>query len=125
MNMLIPHLHFCGDCTDAIALYEKAFNTKVDYPPEYSDNIIAHASIKIHGQTIYLNDNDMFSSKRKTPDCAQHLVVTFESVEELLACYEFFKEDAVVVHQFTAESYSKLSGNFLDKFGVLWGFMVI
>ena len=123
--MLIPHLHFCGDCADAIALYEKAFNTKADYPPEYSDGArIVHASIKIHGQTVYLNDNDMFSNKRKTPDCAPHLVVAFESVEELLSCYEFFKDDADVVHPFKELPYSKLSGNFLDKFGVLWGFMV-
>jgi len=23
--MIIPHLHFCGNCEEAIALYEKAF----------------------------------------------------------------------------------------------------
>ena len=28
--MLIPHLHFDGNCMEAIDLYEKAFNTKVD-----------------------------------------------------------------------------------------------
>jgi len=28
--MLIPILHFEGNCTDAIALYEKAFNTKAE-----------------------------------------------------------------------------------------------
>lgn len=35
--MLIPHLHFCGDCKEAIDLYEKAFNTKIesiDYMPD-------------------------------------------------------------------------------------------
>ncbi len=26
--MLIPHLHFCDDCEEAISLYEKAFGTK-------------------------------------------------------------------------------------------------
>jgi uncharacterized glyoxalase superfamily protein PhnB len=32
--MLIPHFHFNGNCNEAIALYEKAFNAKarnIDY----------------------------------------------------------------------------------------------
>ena len=28
--MLIPHLHFKGNCKEAILLYEKAFNVKAD-----------------------------------------------------------------------------------------------
>lgn len=56
--MLIPHLHFNGSCKEAISLYEKAFNVKVDsiilnsnYAPEEckNDNRIAHAVMHIHG----------------------------------------------------------------------------
>ena len=56
--MLIPHLHFCGDCEEAIAVYEKAFDTKAediirnsDYAPDVckGDNRIAHAVMSIHG----------------------------------------------------------------------------
>ena len=56
--MLIPHLHFCGDCKEAIDLYEKAFNTKIesiDYMPDGKK--IAHAAMNIHGQEVFLNDN--------------------------------------------------------------------
>ena len=28
--MLIPHLHFSGNCKEAIPFYEKAFNTRAD-----------------------------------------------------------------------------------------------
>ena len=28
--MLIPHFHFTGNCKDAITLYERAFQTKVE-----------------------------------------------------------------------------------------------
>ena len=28
--MLIPHLHFCDNCEEAIAVYEKAFNSKAE-----------------------------------------------------------------------------------------------
>ena len=128
--MLIPHLHFCDNCEEAIALYEKAFNTKAesvvynrDYAPdEYpDDNRIAHAVMNIHGQKVFLNDR--FGNKDKSLNCAVHLIVMFKSVEELLACYEFFKEESTIIDPFTKLPYSELAGNFVDKFGVQWGFM--
>lgn len=57
--MLIPHLHFCGNCEEAIALYEKAFQTNAEsivrnheYAPNDcdGDHRIAHAVMHIHGQ---------------------------------------------------------------------------
>ena len=128
--MLIPHLHFCDNCKEAIAIYEKAFNTKAesivynrDYAPnEYpGDNRIAHAVMNIHGQKVFLNDR--FGNKDKSLNCAVHLIVMFTSVEELLACYEFFKEESTIIDPFTKLPYSELAGNFVDKFGVQWGFM--
>ena len=128
--MLIPVLHFCGDCAEAIALYERAFNTKAETvitnnqfsPDDYSDDGIAHAVMSIHGQKVFLVDR--FGNKNKTMDCAVRLIVMFESVEELLVCYEFFKTDCIIVDPFEELPYSKLSGLFIDKFGVQWGFMV-
>ncbi len=88
--MLIPHLHFCGDCEKAITLYEKAFNTKAesivhnyDYAPDgcQGDNNIAHAVMYIHEQKIFLNDR--FGNKDKSLDCAVHLIVMFSSVSVL------------------------------------------
>lgn len=128
--MLIPHLHFCGDCEEAIAVYEKAFQTKAEsivhnreYAPDdgQSDSRIAHAVMHIHGQKIFLNDR--FGNKDKSINCAVHLIVMFPSVDELLACYEFFKEGSTVIDPFTELPYSKLAGNFIDQFGVQWGFM--
>lgn len=63
--MLIPHLHFNGNCKEAISLYEKAFRVKADrvilnsdYVPEEckGDSRIAHAVMQIHEQKIFLND---------------------------------------------------------------------
>ena len=128
--MLIPHLHFCGCCEEAIAIYEKAFHTKAesivynrDYAPdEYpDDNRIAHAVMNILGQKVFLNDR--FGNRDKSLNCAVHLIVMFPSAEELLACYEFFKEGSTIIDPFTKLPYSALSGSFVDKFGVQWGFM--
>lgn len=128
--MLIPHLHFCGNCEEAIALYEKAFNTKAeiivhnrDYSPDecQNDNRIAHAAMNIHGQKVFLNDR--FGNMERSLNCAVHLIIVFASVEELLVCYEFFKDGSTIIDSFTKLPYSELAGNFIDKFGVQWGFM--
>lgn len=105
--MLIPHLHFRGDCEEAIAVYEKAFGTKAevvvrnsDYAPDEceGDNGIAHAEMNIHGQKVYLNDR--FGNKDRSLDCAVHLIVMFASVAELLACYERLKEGSTTIDPF-------------------------
>jgi PhnB protein len=125
--MLIPHLHFDGNCREAIDLYEKAFNTKVDAESlEYMANgkKIAHASMTIHGTTVFLNDALKFlNDKFGNINCAVHLTVTFKTTAELLACYEILKADDNP-SPFYETPYSKLVGNFADKLGVLWGFMV-
>lgn len=124
--MLIPHLHLGGNCKEAIDLYGRAFCTKVkaesiDYMPDGKK--IAHAAMNIHGMEVFLND--AFGNKNKTLDCgAVHLVITFHTSEELLACYEILKAEGSLSAPFAETSYSKLVGNFMDKFGVIWGFMV-
>lgn len=132
-NMLIPHFHFCGNCEEVIKLYEKAFNTKVseivrnhDYnPEEYAgDTQIAHASMEIHGQTVFLNDNDFFASKDNSSKFPIHLIIQFKTPSELLTCYEILRDDNAKNYPFEKTSYSELIGNFVDKFGIWWGFMV-
>jgi len=123
--MLIPILHFENNCADAIELYEKAFSTKAkDY--EYrEDNKIRHAEMNVHGQKIFLNDAKDFIKNGFGVDCVAHLVLTFDTSEELLACYEILKADDNLPNPFVETPHSKLVGNFLDKFGVLWGLMVV
>ncbi|MCL2373584.1 MAG: VOC family protein [Defluviitaleaceae bacterium] len=129
--MIVPALHFCGDCKEAIALYEKAFTTKATIivsnsqfsPDEHDgDDGIAHSEMIIHGQRVLLNDR--FGNKDKSPDVPIRLIVMFDSVEKLLSCYEYFKDECIVVDPFEDVGYSKLFGNFIDKFGIGWGFMV-
>ena len=121
--MLIPMLHFCGNCANAISLYEKAFNTKasIDYK---NDNEIRWAEMSIHGQMVYLNDRHDLGNKNKTLDGTVHLMVTFETVDELLTCYEYFKNNSKIIDPFAEAPYAQLGGNFLDDFGVLWCFIV-
>ena len=138
--MLIPYLHFFGCCREAIALYEKAFQTKCEvlidsrtYATEINpddkrgeaeapDDKIAHAVMKIHGQTIYLNDR--FGNKDKTTDCAVKIIIMFNSADELLKCYKIMEQNSITIDPIEKLPYSELAVQFLDEFGVQWGFMV-
>ena len=123
MAKLIPHLHFRGNCENAIALYEKAFNTKVKDISCW-DGGINHASMKIHKQTVFLNDNDMLVREDNPFHFPVHIIIQFKTEKELLACYEILKDGSEASPPFKKTSYSALVGNFTDKFGMLWGFMV-
>ena len=120
--MFIPHLHFCGDCEEAIAVYEKAFTTAADTIIRDDDGGIVHAEMRIHGQRIMLNNR--FGNKDRTTDCAIAAVITFNTINELLQCYEILKQDSVTIDPMSKASYTALGVQFLDKFGVQWGFMV-
>ena len=120
--MLIPHLHFCGDCEEAIVLYEKAFGTKSDMILREADGNPVHAEMHIHGQRIMLNNR--FGNKNKTTDCAVALIVTFENEEDLRACYEILRPDNTLIDPLNSASYTELGVQFLDRFGVQWAFMI-
>jgi PhnB protein len=119
--MLIPHLHFNGDCTDAIRLYETAFSTKVKTVEMDGERLI-HAEMDIHEMKIYLNNR--FGNNNRSTDVAVHLIVTFDSTDELLSCYEIMKTGSTTIDPMTELPYSALAVQFTDRFGVQWGFMV-
>jgi PhnB protein len=129
--MLIPHLHFNGDCREAISFYERAFNARADtvirnsdYAPVdcRNDDRIAHAVMHIHGQKVYLNDR--FGKKDTSTDIAVHLIVTFRNEADLLSCYDIMKEGSITIDPLESLPYSPLAVQFIDKFGVQWGFIV-
>jgi uncharacterized glyoxalase superfamily protein PhnB len=76
----------------------------------------------IHGQKVFLNDR--FGNKDKSSDVAVHLIIMFKSTEELLVCYEIMKLDSFTIDPMAELPYSKLAVQFIDKYGVQWGFMV-
>ena len=123
--MLIPVLHFDGNCTDVIKLYESVFETKARDLDYSDDKKIRHAEMTIHGQRIFLNDGREFIRNTYRVDCVAHLILTFNTPEELLVCYDKLKDDNNLPVPFTKTPYSVLIGNFIDRFGVFWGFMVI
>ena len=121
--MIIPHLHFNGNCNQAITFYEKAFNTKAEIG-DRNGEFISHAIMDIRGTRVFLNDRVDFANTSKRLDGTTHFVVLFDSKDELLDCYAHFGNTSTIIDEFTKESYSAWCGNFMDEFGVVWGFMV-
>jgi len=120
--MLVPHLHFRGNCKEAIALYEKAFKTKAE-KIQYDDNgNVGHAEMYIHDQRVMLNDR--FGKISRTTDIAIQVVIIFENKVQLTNCYEIMKEGSVTIDEIGETFYSPCVVIFIDKFGVQWGFMV-
>lgn len=65
------------------------------------------------------------SEVTKTFDTAVHLIVTFKNKADLLSCYDIMKEGSITIDPLEELPYSPLAVQFIDKFGVQWGFMVI
>jgi len=125
--MIIPHLHFAGNCKQAISVYEAAFQTKahtIVSNRQYGadEDGIAHAEMLIHGQRVMLNDR--FGKKNTDTNIAVNLVVMFSTTEELLGCYNALREGCTVIDEMQKLSYSELFVQFIDRFGVQWCFMI-
>jgi len=117
--MLVPHLYLNGKCEEAISQYIKAFGAEVKvmipYPEEEHKKGVRHSEIYIHGQRMMLNDTDFG---------APTLVVIYNNAEDLKKSYEIMKEGSQTIAPMQATDYTPCAVEFLDKFGVKWGFMV-
>jgi len=127
--MLVPHLHFKGNCEDAISLYEEAFNTKTDtilYNKDLSGNPddtgIGHAEMHIHDQRVMLNDR--FGRNNKNSETSVQIVMIFTTEDSLMKSYKIMQEGMVIIDPLRKASYSPLVTVFIDRFGIQWAFMV-
>ena len=130
-----PYLIFNGNCVEAIALYEKAFNTKASYcqykdtPPseEYpvrpgTEELVMHGTLPVGTGTIYLADT--------TPDqpvTFSHCVVIcveLDTAEDVRAAFDVLKEGGKVLCAVQETFWSKCYAELEDRFGLKWGIMV-
>lgn len=135
MILITPNFNFNGRCEEAITLYRKAFNAKVDCLLRYSDadtrdwnkelnseqaNYIYHAELFIGNQRIMMCDNMDVDLKQST---SLSLTVTFDTSEEVRGAYEVLKNDSTTIYPIHSTTYSSCEVVFIDKFGFRWGLM--
>ncbi|MDR2510307.1 MAG: VOC family protein [Spirochaetaceae bacterium] len=129
---ITPYLYFNGNCTEAIAFYEKAFGVTAnvmrysDAPPAEgyalapeTENYIMHACLTNRKDyTVFLSD--------VTPDMTAafgngiSIVVELDNTDIVKSTFSKLKEGGTVTMELQKTFWSALFGSLVDKFGVSW-----
>ena len=125
-----PYLSFNGNCAEAIALYEKAFNAKAhielykDAPPGMDSlgaaDHIFDAQLKIGDDTLMFNDVMKGDSAHFNGNIM--LAIKFDEVDAaaMRAAFDILKEEGQILMDICEVPWSKCFGVLIDKFGVKW-----
>ena len=136
MPVVVPNLHFMGNCAEAMALYARAFGAKQTVLLRYEDAdardfdkpltgpeqmYVYHAEMELCGQRIMLSDStDVIPSGA---DDAVSLTVIMETGEQVEKAYACLREGAAVIHPLSKTTYSGRMVSLRDRFGIRWGIM--
>ena len=128
---ICPYVSFNGNCEEAVAFYEKAFNVKAeimrykDAPPgngyqapEGTENLIMHAQFEIDGAMIMLCDVPPEYSVKAGENVA--VMAEFDSAEKAKAVFDALKEGGEISMDIQETFWSKCFGSLTDKFGINW-----
>ena len=125
--MLLPTIHFAGNCMEAIEFYKKTVGAEVlqincakDAPPEVAaqmpPNFVMHSEVKIFGTTVALTDGC------EEPPSAMNFTYTviLDTVEEVTDVFNRLAEGGKINEPLGQQFWAKLSGMVTDRFGVNW-----
>ena len=128
---ICPYVAFNGNCREAVAYYEKAFNVKAevsrykDAPAENgyqaskeTENYVMHAQLEIGGAAIMLSDVPPESPVKVGDNIA--VMAEFDDADKLEAAFELLKAGGKVHMELTETFWSKRFGSVTDKFGIGW-----
>jgi len=125
--MLIPTIHFAGNCDEVIQFYKQTIGAEVmqiayakDAPPEVAaqmpPNFVMHSEIKIFGTVVALTDGC-----EKPPTENNHtFTVFFDTVEEVTDVFNRLVEGGKVIEPLSKQFWATMSGMLTDRFGVNW-----
>lgn len=132
--MIVPVIHFSGNCLEAIQLYERAFpithkeimlykdapgNSGMTISPEMVD-LVMHSTLTLCGTTFNMSDSmeDVSAGNRV---CFN---VFLDSEEELQHAYDLLSRDGKVIQEIGPQFFSKLYTVVVDRYGIRWQMMV-
>lgn len=133
---IIPYISFNGNCSEAVAFYEKVFNVKAqirlykDAPPdsgipmsEINEKFVLHAQFEIDGKVIMLSDTLTENPIRFGENVA--ITLEFDNVETAKAAFNALKEGGEVSMELEETFWSKCFGSLTDKFGIGWNISLV
>jgi PhnB protein len=126
---LTTHLHFGGNCAEALRFYEEHLGAKVLFSMTYEQmpkpkNIppgcekgVLHASIRIADATIMAGDAppDRFQPMRSA-----YLALSVDSIEDAERIYALLSEGGEIILPMAETFYAFRFAMLRDKFGTLW-----
>ena len=132
-----PSFLFKGNCSQAMELYQKAFNAEIvvkmlfsDADPkdlQYKDeekDFIYHCQLKIGEQIILLADDSNGVLKNESEASAMlSLCMTFDSAKDVNAAYEIISQGATIITPMASTTYCSCYVLLVVKFGMRWELM--
>lgn len=132
--LVIPTLHFCGQCEDAVRLYEKAFGCKVRSLMHYSDavqrgweqdisekrNTVYHSEVLFGEQLFRMSDG---AETEPNTNTSVFFAINLDTVEEVEKAFEVLQTSGTVIDPLESTPYSACMGSIMDKFGIRWRIM--
>jgi len=132
---ICPYVSFSGNCEEAVAFYEKAFNVKADImrykdapsdngymPLEGTENLIMHAQFELGGATVMLCD----TPPEYPITFGDNIVIMaeFDTADAAKAAFDALKEGGEVSMEIQETFWSKCFGSLTDKFGIGWNISI-
>ena len=125
--MLMPAIHFAGNCNEVIEFYKKTVNAKVkdiayakNAPAEFSAELppdfVMHSEIEIFGISLSLTDGC-----EKPPSSTNYtLMAMFNTAEEVTTAFNNLSEGATITEPLGKQFWADLTGSLTDRYGVNW-----
>lgn len=126
------HLHFNGNCREAVNFYSKIFDLKEpnimtyeEAPPEANDSLtdevkklVMYTNLKIFGSDVMFSDAT--PDKPVTQGDNIFLNIEFNNLEEITSLFNQLKEGGTVLMDLQKTFFAKYYGLLVDKFGIPW-----
>jgi len=132
---ICPYISFSGNCEEAVAFYEKAFNVKAeimrykDVPPENdyetpagAENLIMHAQFEAGGAIIMFCDTPPEYPVNIGNNIA--IMAEFDNADMAIKAFDVLKEGAEIGMELQETFWSKCFGSLTDKFGINWNISI-
>ena len=125
--MLMPAIHFAGNCNEVIEFYKKTVNANVkdiafakDAPPDFGAELppdfVMHSEVEIFGITLSLTDGC-----EKPPSSMNYsLMVMLNTADEVTSAFNSLSEGATITEPLGKQFWADLTGSLTDKYGVNW-----
>jgi len=121
--IFIPTFHCGGHCSEAIELYKRAFDLKVDWQSrDETTNLIRHTEARIGTQRLRLSDGG--TDRDGIQADSLFLAIVFDTTAEVEFAFNILKVDGTIIQEPHKPAFASCMCEVKDRFGFRWFLMV-